>query len=199
MMRSPLDTGAAVRYDEGQEVAMPSKPIKYGLTTAKHVRFVDEYLIDCNATQAAKRAGYSEKTAAAIGHKLLRKAEIQAAIRSEQDRLSRKTEITKERVLAEYAKIAFAEMGEFMTWGEGEPVFRESESLTPDQRAAVAEVALTANGFKIRLHNKTAALEALAKYLGLFIDRREEIGELPSAVVELLAVMRAERKIADSK
>ena len=48
--------------------------------TAKQERFVDEYLIDLNATQAAIRAGYSEKTAHSIGHELLGKPHIQEAI-----------------------------------------------------------------------------------------------------------------------
>lgn len=47
---------------------------------ARQKRFCDEYLIDLNATQAAKRAGYSEKTAYSIGVVLLKKDEIKAEI-----------------------------------------------------------------------------------------------------------------------
>ena len=51
-----------------------------GELTEKQIAFAKEYIIDCNATQAAKRAGYSEKTAYAQGSKLLKKAEIKEAV-----------------------------------------------------------------------------------------------------------------------
>lgn len=56
--------------------------------TAKQDRFCDEYLIDCNGTQAAIRAGYSERTANRIASQLLAKREIQEAISERQKRLS---------------------------------------------------------------------------------------------------------------
>ena len=75
--------------------------------TPKQRRFIDEYLIDLNATQAAIRAGYSEKTAYSIGLQNLKKLEIQAEIQKRRNRLQSKLEITQERVLQELAAIAF--------------------------------------------------------------------------------------------
>ncbi|MBK8113477.1 MAG: terminase small subunit [Candidatus Accumulibacter sp.] len=63
--------------------------------------FVDEYLIDLNATQAAIRAGYSAKTAGAIGHKLLKVAEIQSSIAERSKARSERTEITQDLVLTD--------------------------------------------------------------------------------------------------
>ncbi len=60
----------------------------------KQERFVEEYLVDHNATQAAKRAGYSEKTAYSIGSENLKKPEIAAAIAAGEARLRRKTEVS---------------------------------------------------------------------------------------------------------
>ena len=74
----------------------------------KQKRFVLEYLIDLNATQAAIRAGYSEKTAYSIGQENLKKPEIQRAIQSRQVTLQNKLEITQEKVLEELAAVAFA-------------------------------------------------------------------------------------------
>lgn len=71
-----------------------------GKLTPKQEKFVAEYLVDLNATQAAIRAGYSEKTASAIGHENLNKPEIASAIAAKQAKLSEKTEITTEFVLA---------------------------------------------------------------------------------------------------
>ena len=67
--------------------------------TAKQARFVEEYLIDLNATQAAIRAGYSAKTAHTIGHENLSKPEIAAAISAAKADRSERTEITLDYVL----------------------------------------------------------------------------------------------------
>lgn len=73
---------------------------KNGLTD-KQKRFVDEYLIDLNATQAAIRAGYSEKTANRIGPELLVKTCIQDAISKAKAERSERTKITKDLVVKE--------------------------------------------------------------------------------------------------
>jgi len=67
--------------------------------TPKQQRFVDEYLIDLNATQAAIRAGYSEKTAKEIGSENLTKPNIAKAIQEAQSRLSNKAQVTVEMVV----------------------------------------------------------------------------------------------------
>lgn len=69
--------------------------------TAKQKRFVEEYLIDLNATQAAIRAGYSENTARAIGAENLTKPDIASEIKKRQDKLGAEAEITAEWVLKE--------------------------------------------------------------------------------------------------
>ena len=67
--------------------------------TPKQQRFVEEYLIDLNATQSAIRAGYSEKTAYSVGHENLKKPEIQKAIVEAQESLSSKTQLTVDMVV----------------------------------------------------------------------------------------------------
>ena len=67
--------------------------------TPKQQRFVEEYLIDLNATQAAIRAGYSEKTAAVIGAENLIKPNIAKAIQEAQESLSNKTQLTVDMVV----------------------------------------------------------------------------------------------------
>ncbi|WP_326526730.1 terminase small subunit [Dokdonella sp.] len=69
--------------------------------TPKQAAFVDEYLIDLNATQAAIRAGYSAKTAEWIGPQLLGKAHVSAAIAKRMEDRSKRTEITQDRVLTD--------------------------------------------------------------------------------------------------
>jgi phage terminase small subunit len=67
--------------------------------TPKQQRFVEEYLIDLNATQAAIRAGYSKKNADKIGSQLLGKTRVAASIRDAQEKRTRRTEITADYVL----------------------------------------------------------------------------------------------------
>ena len=88
--------------------------------TAKQQRFVEEYLIDLNATQAAIRAGYSEKTAYSIGEENLRKPEISFEIQKAMDRRSKRTEITADRVLQEYAKIGFSNITDYLKVERGD-------------------------------------------------------------------------------
>jgi phage terminase small subunit len=72
----------------------------------KQQRFADEYLVDLNATQAAIRAGYSEKTAAQQGHQLLQKTSVRDAIEAGRAQRAERTAVTADRVIAELAAIA---------------------------------------------------------------------------------------------
>jgi len=74
--------------------------------TPKQQRFVEEYLIDLNATQAAIRAGYSEKTAYSVGHENLKKPEIQKAIEEAKNQVSKRTELTVDMVVSGLLKEA---------------------------------------------------------------------------------------------
>ena len=73
--------------------------------TPKQERFVQEYLVDLNATQAAIRAGYKEKTAGSIGQENLKKPEIQKAIQEAMKAQQQRTEITQYYVLQKLKEI----------------------------------------------------------------------------------------------
>ena len=77
--------------------------------TPKQRRFVNEYCVDENATQAAIRAGYSEDSAGQIGHALLKKVEISAAIKERMEECAIAASITPEWVVGQWAKIAQAD------------------------------------------------------------------------------------------
>jgi phage terminase small subunit len=136
--------------------------------TEKQKRFVSEYLVDLNATQAAIRAGYSTKTADRIGAELLGKTwvaeEIQKAIKKREQR----TNITQDRVLEELAAIAFARATDFVSIEDGIVSFVDTFELTDAQRRAISFIEKGANGIKLRLHDKVKALEQLGKHLGMF-------------------------------
>lgn len=140
--------------------------------TPKQRRFIDEYLIDLNATQAAIRAGYSEKTAYSIGVQLLKKLEIQAEIQKRRNRLQNKLEITQERVLQELAAIAFANGADYakvVNTGLLPTVeMIPTEELPPEKLPAIAGIKANQYGVEVKLHDKVKALELLGKYLGTF-------------------------------
>ena len=141
--------------------------------TAKQAKFVEEYLLDLNAAAAARRAGYTTKRSEAIGYDLLTKADIQAAVQSAQRERSARTGVTADRVLKEIARIAFADLRAVMSWGPDGVALRNSSDLSDDEAAAVAEVSETwtdsgGGSRKVKLHDKVAALEKLARHIGLY-------------------------------
>ena len=142
--------------------------------TAKQKKFVEEYLIDLNATQAAIRAGYSPKNAGKIGHELLEKTrnEIDRAIAER----SRRTGINQDRVLRELAKIAFVNPGGVINFDEATVKGDAKE----EDLAAIASVKIknipTEDGEiterEIKLCDKLKALDLLGKHLGIY-DKHE--------------------------
>jgi phage terminase small subunit len=155
--------------------------------TPKQLRFVEEYLVDLNATQAAIRAGYSEKTAYSIGEENLKKPEIASAVEAAMQERSKRTEITADRVLQELAKIGFADIRKLFTEEGG---LRRIESLDDDAAATLSSVEVITrrvpgsdrddpeyeNVAKIKLWDKRAALVDLGRHLKLFTDKVEASG-----------------------
>ena len=135
--------------------------------TDRQRRFVEEYLVDCNATLAAGRAGYSARSARQAGARLraaphVRRA-VEAAMAARSDRLG----VSQDRVVLELARLAFADMRDFASWGDGGVRLRPSEELTEDQAACVSEIVETpGKGVRVKLYGKTQALSALARHLG---------------------------------
>jgi phage terminase small subunit len=166
--------------------------------TAKQRRFVDEYLIDLNATQAAIRAGYSAKTASQIGEQNLRKLEIQAVLTERMKDREKRTEITQDKVLAELAKIGFSDIRKAVKWGDGIAVADPesgaieivngisligSDQIDDATAASISEVSQTAQGLKVKMHDKRAALVDIGRHLGMFKDKVELTGKDGQALI----------------
>lgn len=181
----------------------------------KQQRFVDEYLIDLNATQAAIRAGYSKKTAAQIGDENLRKPEISAAVQRAQAERSERTQITQDAVLKELARIGFSDIRKVAQWGatvlrvvedkQGQDTGRTApyhgvrlvdvSEIDDDTAAAIAEVSHGKDGLKVKLHDKKGALVDLGRHLGMFKDRVEHTGK-NGGPIEVAALSKEEYKQA---
>lgn len=159
--------------------------------TPKQARFVSEYLIDLNATAAAKRAGYSEKTAEKIGHQLLEKTRVAAAIASAIKKREKKTEITADRVIKELADIAFLRSDEVFAIDGDHVSIKSTDEMSDAARRALASVSQTvtvAGGtITVKLCDKIKALELLGRHLGMFTDKIRLEGELTvSGILEEL-------------
>lgn len=145
--------------------------------TKKQKRFVEEYLIDLNATQAAIRSGYSPDTAGSIGGENLKKPEISATIAKAMAERSKRTGISQDRVIQELARIAFVNPQNVID-SEDASV---REDATEDDLACIQSVKVkTMDGAKgksvereVRLNDKMKALELLGKHLGMFKDKLE--------------------------
>ena len=150
--------------------------------TPKQKAFVQEYLVDLNATQAAIRAGYSTKTAYSIGQENLNKLEIQAAIQKAQQERIKRTQITQDMVVRELAKLGFSNIGKYAKWEGDKVTLINSEELSEDDLACVSEISQNAtqngNSVRFKLHDKRAALELLGRHLGMFRDNVNHTGEV---------------------
>ncbi len=133
--------------------------------------FVNEYLVDLNASRAALRAGYSKNNHGVLGYQLLQNPLIQEHIAKRMNDLQKRVEITQDRVIAEYAKIAFSDIRNY--YDENGDIKKINE-LTPDISGAIAAHEISNQRFgdcetvnnKIKLCDKLRALEAISKQLG---------------------------------
>jgi len=135
--------------------------------TAKQMRFVVEYLVDLNGTQAAIRAGYSEKSAARIAYKLMLNPRIKAAIQQEAKKLIERAEIRSWSVLREAGRLAFANISDFVQWTGTSFRLKPDAMIPKEARAAIAEISDTRYGIKLKMHSKPEALRLLFDYLAL--------------------------------
>lgn len=143
--------------------------------TKKQQLFVDEYLIDLNATQAAIRAGYSVESARDIGCENLTKPNIQQAIAEKMAERSKRTGVNQDRVILELAKIAFVNISDVVDTDTGEILPNASQ----DDLACIESVKFKQSDNQyggsiereVKVASKLKALEMLGKHLGMWNDK----------------------------
>ena len=152
----------------------------------KRARFIAEYLIDKNATQAAIRAGYSQKTARSQGQRLLTNADVAHAIAEQAAKQLERADLTAQRILEEMRRLALSDVrGLFDQDGNLRPI----HTLTPEQAAAIASLEVVKKNVaagdghvdtihKVKVWDKTRALEMLAKHFGLLVEKLEHSGSI---------------------
>lgn len=151
--------------------------------TPKQAKFIEEYLIDLNGAAAARRAGYSEKTAHEQASRLLANAKIQAVLAIAQEARSARTQVTQDRVLMELARLGFSDLSKLGKWGPDGFVIKPSDELTEEESACVQEVTCTETPdgkktIKLKLHDKKGALELIGRHLSMFTDNLNHQGQV---------------------
>lgn len=188
-----------VQENNKNNTTVNKKPKKL---TAKQQKFVDEYLIDLNATRAYK-AAYpnckSDEAANAASSRLLRNVKVQEQISKEQQDIQNRTKITQDMIVQELAKIAFSnatDYAEIVTrptihrvWDkdrqeyvyeegdvyEQDIILKDTSKLTDDQKAAISCIKNTKHGIAIEQCNKVEALHLLGQHLGMFKNNQPVI------------------------
>lgn len=142
--------------------------------TNKQRLFVQEYLIDLNATQAAIRAGYSVESARDIGCENLTKPNIQQEIAKAMAERSKRTGVNQDRIVLELARLAFVNMTDIVD-SKG----KIKDTATEDDLSCIESIKYkhsdTDSGYsverEVKIGSKLKALELLGKHLGMWNDK----------------------------
>lgn len=171
-------------------------------------RFCDEYLIDLNATRAYKVAYLrckKDETANVNGSKLLRNAKVQEYISEKMKEREKRTEITQDMVIKELAKIAFLDIRKLYTENGQLKNIADMDSETAGAISSL-ETLEEYEGYgddrekigdtqKVKLLDKTKALELLGRHLGIFNDKIDvnvkEKEEKKNAISDILNQMQS--------
>jgi len=166
-------------------------------------RFALAYLVTGNAALAARRAGIRAALSHRDGHRLLNRPRVAAFIEAERAASIERTRIDVDRVKREFARLAFTDIADIIEWDEEGVALRPSAEISPDDRAAIAQLKVKPGehglNATVKLHSKQHALDGLAKMMGLYgkkpfvtIDHRKEKRN-PNAILRerLLRIMRS--------
>lgn len=179
----------------------------------KQQRFVDEYLVDLNGTQAAIRSGYSARTANEQSTRLLANVHVAEAVARAKAERSARIGLTADHVLEELAAIGFARMPDFAEWGGGDQMsLKPSDELDDRKAAAISQVTETEKFVKsmdhgeslwsrersIKLHDKVATLKLLGQHIGMFSDKVEHTGKDGAPLTFTITIDRKDDGNADS-
>ena len=143
--------------------------------TPKQQRFAEEFLVDLNATAAAKRAGYSPRTAKQTGYENLTKPYIAEAIRRAMTERSLRTQITADEVIQRLCLLAWAELSNAAQWDNQGVKLLASDQLPAAERAAVRSVKMGDRGPELKLADPTPALRLLGEHTGAFRAEQQQL------------------------
>ena len=160
-----------VKDPRGRKKKNDSRRWENKALTPREDKFCKEYVVDFNASRAAKEAGYSAKTAGAMGHKLISKQKIKDHIDVVKNQLAETAGLSPLRVLLELKKIAFSSTANYFNgWMD----IKDFEKIPDTEKAALADIKVSEETFgkvtkkvvHFKMHDKLKALEMINKMLG---------------------------------
>ncbi|WP_292534066.1 terminase small subunit [Methylocystis sp.] len=183
------------------------------LENPRHEIFAREIAKGASQREAYRAAGYEgdERSMDANAARLIADDRVAIRVQEIQATAAKRAEITIERTLLELAKIGYSDIRKAVRWGEGIAIkdaegneaisngvaMLDSAEIDDDTAAAIAEVAQTRDGIKIKLHDKLGALEKIGKHLGMFVDRHEHTGKEGGPIeTRELSPLEAARRLA---
>ena len=148
------------------------------LDSVRHELFAQGVAKGQSNREAYRTAGYegTDESVDANAARLIGDDRVKARVSELQKEAATAAGVTIQGVVAELAKIGFSDPRNALEWGPTGVVLKRSEDLTDAAAAAISEVSQTAQGIKIKLHDKQAALVNLGKHLGMFVEKHEHTG-----------------------
>lgn len=191
----------------GKKTASKSlRPERTKTLTPKQELFCREYLVDLNASQAAIRCGFSAKTARQQGARLLTNVVIAARVDELRAKQAERLDITADRVLKEWAKIAFSNLMDYFTVLPNGGAVIDLSKMTPEQGAALQELTVDeymdggedgrqVKKIRVKLGDKKGTLDSIARHLGMFTNKdHDPLDKKDVVVVTLAELLRDYRK-----
>lgn len=178
-IRKHTKTGdPVVRRRRKLKASVGRRPLWARKLTRLEYRFVSEYLVDLNKTQAYMRANpypIKYQSAASGGLAMLRIERVKIAL---EEALEAELHIPKSRLIDELSAIAFCNPKDFVSWDRhGSVTFKDSNRINDSKVGAVTEVSRTANGLRLKFADKLPALQRLAAILGVTKEEKEGAGQ----------------------
>lgn len=159
----------------------------------KHMAVIDAWF--ANGCQSKRAAGMALGLSGDVAHRIFNRPEVRAEVARRMATRATLVEATEERIIEEYSKIAFSNLGDLLEVNDDGSAWLDMAGLTPEQRAAIAEytvetyqektpgadggmVVVPVKKARVKFHDKKAALDALARIRGMFKDKVEVSGSL---------------------
>lgn len=181
-------------------------PAQKSTLNPKQSAFCREFCVDLNASAAARRAGYSERTAGRQAVDLMKNPIILAEIQRLTTAKAERASIEADEIVEQLANIVRADISDVVSWGmaeveddeglpvtlpNGDAVMRphitviDSDKLSKAVKASIAEVSMTDKGtFKVKMHDKGAAIEKLMRHLGMFEKDNRQVADGLSQLIQ---------------
>jgi len=163
----------------------------------KREEFCQQYMVDRNGADAARRAGYAAKNAGRQAHQMLNDPLVKARIDELTEELNKKTGLSAEKVIREYMKVAFGSLSAFFRIDhEGMPVWDLTEA-TEEQLSTIAEITNESHPegegdtfrvvtkVKVKMYDKMKALHDLGTHLGLWKPKENPVDAFAQAIIDI--------------